>query len=211
MRRASVIVSSTRAAAGVYDDRTGPIIAGWLSERGFDVHGPVVVADGPDVVDALRTAVDATPHLVVTTGGTGIGAGDMTADATSALLTAELPGFHEELRRRGAAHTPFALMSRAVAGVAGRTFVVNLPGSEGGVRDGLQLLGEVLEHVLGQLAGETHDQAGEVTTDAGGSTVPDGGGPDGEDDGEPGGGHPARGGPVGGHPDGDVNGAGTRG
>ena len=155
-RRAFIIVSSTRAAAGVYQDRTGPIIRDWLLEHGFAPDEPLVVPDGPPVAAALSAALAGDFPLIVTTGGTGIGPGDVTPDATSALLTAELPGFQEELRRRGSAHTPFALMSRGVAGVAGSTFIVNLPGSEGGVRDGLQLLGEVVEHVLEQLAGEAH-------------------------------------------------------
>jgi molybdenum cofactor synthesis domain-containing protein len=151
-----VIVTSTRAAAGNYDDRTGPVIATWLTERAFEVAPIVVVADGPDVAAALVAAVASAADLVVTTGGTGIGAGDGTADATAAILDKQLPGFSEELRRRGAASTPFSLISRGVAGVVGTTFVVNLPGSSGGVRDGLQLLGEVVDHVLDQLAGGDH-------------------------------------------------------
>ena len=156
-RRAVVVVTSTRAAAGTYEDRTGPIIAGWLTEHGFSVDPVVVVADGPDVAAALTAAVTSLVDVVVTSGGTGIGAGDGTADATVALLDKTLPGFGEELRRRGAASTPFALLSRGTAGIAGSTFLVNLPGSTGGVRDGLTLLGEVLEHVLSQLHGGSHD------------------------------------------------------
>jgi len=156
-RRASVIVASTRASTGVYDDRTGPLIRDWMLDRGFEVGAVVVVADGPPVENALRAAIDAGDDLLVTSGGTGVSPTDMTADATAPLLTAQLPGFAEELRRRGSTHTPFALMSRGLAGVAGRTFVVNLPGSPGGVRDGLGLLGEVVDHVLDQLSGGDHD------------------------------------------------------
>ena len=156
-RNAVAIVSSTRAAAGIYADRTGPAIREWLLARGFETGDPVVVPDGPDVALALQRAIDSNADLVITTGGTGIGPGDMTADATARVLTAELPGFQEELRRRGSAATPFALLSRGRAGLAGRTFIVNLPGSLGGVRDGLDLLGEVVDHVLDQLAGDTHD------------------------------------------------------
>jgi molybdenum cofactor synthesis domain-containing protein len=158
-RRAVVIVTSTRAAAGDYEDRTGPVIAGWLTEHAFAVDPVIVVADGPDVAAALATAVASSADLVVTTGGTGIGPGDGTADATAALLEKSLPGFSEELRRRGAASTPFSLISRGVAGIAGSTFIVNLPGSSGGVRDGLQLLGEVVDHVLDQLAGQGHEHS----------------------------------------------------
>jgi molybdenum cofactor synthesis domain-containing protein len=152
-----VIVSSTRAANGSYEDRTGPIIVDWATDHGFETGSPIVVADGPDVARALREAVADGVDLVVTTGGTGIGAGDMTADATAALLTAPLPGVAEELRRRGAATTSRALLSRGVAGIASTSFVVNFPGSTGGVRDGLQLLGEIVDHVLEQVAGGTHD------------------------------------------------------
>jgi molybdenum cofactor synthesis domain-containing protein len=155
-RRAIVIVTSTRAAAGNYVDRTGPVISAWLVEHGFVVDPVAVVADGPDVAIALTAAVATDPDLVVTTGGTGVGAADGTADATAALLERTLPGFSEELRRRGAASTPFALMSRGVAGIAGSTFIVNLPGSTGGVRDGLQLLGEVVDHVVDQVHGGDH-------------------------------------------------------
>jgi molybdenum cofactor synthesis domain-containing protein len=155
-RDAAVIVTSSRAAAGTYEDRTGPLISSWLSERGFAVGSAVIVADGPDVSVALSTAMASRPNLIVTTGGTGVGTGDGTADATMAILEKTLPGFAEELRRRGSESTPFALMSRGVAGVVGSTFIVNFPGSTGGVRDGLQLLGEVLDHVLDQLDGGDH-------------------------------------------------------
>lgn len=158
MRRAAVIVSSTRAASGEYDDRTGPVISDWLAARGFEVGPAIVVPDGPEVAETLRSVVTAGADLLVTTGGTGLTPTDVTADATSAILDRELPGFHEELRRRGSAHTPFALMSRGVAGVAGGTFIVNLPGSPGGVRDGLILLDEVLDHVLDQIKGGRHDE-----------------------------------------------------
>jgi molybdenum cofactor synthesis domain-containing protein len=154
--RATVIVTSTRAATGNYEDRTGPVISEWLTGHGFDVDPVVVVADGPDVRVALETAIASRADLVVTTGGTGVGVGDGTADATAALLDRTLPGFSEELRRRGSTSTPFALLSRGVAGTAGSTFIVNLPGSTGGVRDGLQLLGEVVDHVLEQLGGGDH-------------------------------------------------------
>jgi molybdenum cofactor synthesis domain-containing protein len=152
MRRAIVIVTSTRAAAGDYVDRAGPVISSWLAEHAFDVAPVVLVADGPDVAAAVASS----PSLIVTTGGTGVGVGDGTADATSELLEKPLPGFSEELRRRGVAVSPFALISRGVAGIVGSTLVVNFPGSTGGVRDGLQLLGEVVDHVLDQLAGGDH-------------------------------------------------------
>jgi molybdenum cofactor synthesis domain-containing protein len=155
-RRAVVLVTSTRAAAGEYEDRTGPVIAEWLEEHSFSVDPIAVVPDGPGVDVALRSAIESSAELVITTGGTGVGRDDGTADATAKLLDKTLPGFSEELRRRGAASSPFSLLSRGVAGVAGTTLVVNFPGSSGGVRDGLQLLGEIVDHVLDQLAGGDH-------------------------------------------------------
>ena len=154
-RRAVVITASNRASAGVYPDRGGPLIAERLTRWGFSVSGPVVVPDGDPVGAALREAVTQA-DLVLTTGGTGVAPGDRTPEATRALLDAELPGIAEEVRRRGAAVSASALLSRAVAGVAGRTIVVNLPGSAGGVRDGLAVLGEVLDHLLDQLSGGDH-------------------------------------------------------
>lgn len=155
-RRGAVVVTSTRAAAGEYADRTGPVIAAWLAERGFQVGDPVVVADGDAVPIALAAALAAGPDVLVTTGGTGIGPGDGTVDAVRRVLDVELPGVGEELRRRGSAATPRALLSREVAGLAGRTVVVTLPGSTGGVADGLALLDEILGHVLEQRDGLGH-------------------------------------------------------
>ena len=155
--RARVIVASTRAAEGTFIDRTGPLIEAWLRQRAFDTPDPLVVADGPAVGDALREALAADVDIVVTTGGTGISPTDATPEQTSAVLDCTIPGFAEELRRRGAQVSSRALLSRGIAGVAGRTLVVNLPGSPGGVEDGLLLLGEILEHSLDQLSGGTHD------------------------------------------------------
>lgn len=154
-RRAAVLVASTRAAAGTYEDRTGPVIAEWLRARGFEVAGPVVVADAA-IANALAELFAQHPHLILTTGGTGVSPDDRTPEATRALLDLELPGIAEEVRRRGAAVTPTAIVSRAVAGVAGRTLVMNLPGSTGGVRDGLAVLDDVLDHLLDQITGGDH-------------------------------------------------------
>lgn len=151
-RSATVLVVSTRAAAGVYADETGPIIRDWLAARGFAVGDPVVVPDA-SVADALAAALADAPDVLLTTGGTGLSPDDRTPEATATLLDREIPGLMEELRRRGLAATPMALLTRGVAGVAGRTVVMNLPGSRGGVRDGLAVLDPVLEHLLGQLGG----------------------------------------------------------
>lgn len=150
-----VLVASTRAAAGTYQDTTGPVIAAWLEERGFSAS-VLVRADGGDFADALAREVAGQPEVVITTGGTGISPTDRTPEATVALLDYEIPGLADAIRRSGEGKVPTAVLSRGTAGVAGRTLVVNLPGSTGGVRDGLGVLDGVLEHALRQLAGGDH-------------------------------------------------------
>jgi molybdenum cofactor synthesis domain-containing protein len=195
-RTAAIIIASTRAATGVYSDRTGPIIAEWLTMRGFAVGSPVVVPDGPGVGAALRAATGrpeavgspvvvpdgpsfgaalqtatnwpaggpdlSAVDLVITSGGTGISPTDRTPQATAEILDYEVPGLAAAIRSEGSGKVPTAVLSRGLAGVAGRTLVINLPGSSGGVRDGLAVLDRVLDHALDQLRGGDHRAGGGV-------------------------------------------------
>jgi len=152
--RALVITVSDRATTGERADTNGPLLASLLAGLGLDV-GPVVVV--PDEVDAVQAALTEAVaqafDLVLTTGGTGLAPRDVTPEATRPLLEREAPGLSEALRHRNADAVPTAILSRGVAGTIGRTLVVNLPGSSGGVRDGMAVLAPVLDHALAQLAG----------------------------------------------------------
>jgi len=154
---ALVITISTRAAAGVYEDRSGPIIATALDDLGLRVEGPVIVPDGDALGVALRDAVRAGYAVVITSGGTGLSPHDHTPEQTRAVVQREVPQLAAAIARYGVDHgVPTAVLSRGVVGVAGRTLIVNLPGSSGGARDGMAVLGPVLRHAVSQLEGGDH-------------------------------------------------------
>ncbi|MDQ3709976.1 MAG: MogA/MoaB family molybdenum cofactor biosynthesis protein [Actinomycetota bacterium] len=156
MSRAVVITVSTRAAAGVYADEAGPLVATVLREAGFDVVEPVVVPDGRQVVaDAIREACERA-DVVVTTGGTGLHPRDETPEATLDVVDRLAPGLAEAMRAASLAATPMSMLSRAVAGLAGHTLVINLPGSPKGAQENLHAVVAVLGHAVDQLRGGDH-------------------------------------------------------
>ncbi|MGH3330723.1 MAG: MogA/MoaB family molybdenum cofactor biosynthesis protein [Nocardioidaceae bacterium] len=155
--KATVITASNRAAAGVYEDTGGPVIVAALTELGFEVTGPVVVPDGEPVREAIRAARDGGARAILTTGGTGLTPTDLTPEMTRPLLDREVPGVAEAIRAHGSAKgIPTAALSRGLAGVSGNAFIVNLPGSKGGVKDGLAVVAPLLLHAVQQIVGSDH-------------------------------------------------------
>jgi molybdenum cofactor synthesis domain-containing protein len=155
--RALVVTVSTRVAAGVYEDRGGPVARDGLREMGFEVDGPQVIPDGDSVETALRDAAASGYDVIVTTGGTGLTPRDLTPEMTRRVIDREVPGLAEAIRNQGTeAGVLTAVLSRGIAGLAGTTLIVNLPGSPGGVRDGISVLSGVLEHAVDQAHGGDH-------------------------------------------------------
>lgn len=154
-RTARVVVSSTRAANGTYEDRSGPLLVDWLRRRGFACEDALVVPDAGirETVDGILGDRERLPEVVLTSGGTGIGPEDRTVEAVAPHLELELPGIMHAFWARGRESVPTSVLSRGVAGTLGRTFVMTLPGSTGGVRDGIAVLDPVLDHLLAQLEG----------------------------------------------------------
>jgi len=155
--RALAITISNRAAAGVYADRSGPVLVQLLRDQGCEVDGPQVVGDGDPVETALWDAVKAGYDVVITTGGTGLTPTDRTPEMTRKVIDREVPGIADAIRREGAdAGVASAILSRGLAGLAGQMLIVNLPGSPGGVRDGMAALSRVLVHAVDQARGSDH-------------------------------------------------------
>jgi molybdenum cofactor biosynthesis protein B len=152
-----VLTVSDRSHGGLRHDSSGPLLAELLAEQGFEVSAVVVVPDEVAAVQAaVRDAVAAGHDVVVTTGGTGFAPRDVTPEAVRPLLEREAPGIVEALRQHRRDEVPTTILSRAVAGTIGATFVLTLPGSTGGVRDGVTVLGPVIGHLVAQLRGGDH-------------------------------------------------------
>lgn len=152
-----MITVSDRCSSGAAVDRSGPLVVEQLADAGWDTDVTVVPDEVSDITGAIRTAVDAGSRLVVTTGGTGIAARDVTPEATSTILERELPGIADAVRAVGVASLPQAMLSRGVAGVVGQSLVVNLAGSTGAVRDGVPVILQIADHVVSQLDGGDHE------------------------------------------------------
>ncbi|MGW6496814.1 MogA/MoaB family molybdenum cofactor biosynthesis protein [Nonomuraea angiospora] len=158
MIRALVITVSNRASAGVYADKSGPLLVDLLRrDAGCEVvEGPLVVPDGEPVEGALRDGVAQGYDVIVTTGGTGLTPMDLTPEMTSRVISREIPGIAEVIRLANREKVPTSILSRGLAGQAGNTLIINLPGSSGGVRDGVAVLAPILQHAVDQIRGGDH-------------------------------------------------------
>lgn len=157
-RTALVVVSSTRAAAGEYEDRSGKILVEWLRGVGFTVPAAKIVADAdlPHVLSTLLNDRAGLPDVLLISGGTGLTPDDRTPEIVVPFLDRELPGVVHAFWNKGLETLPTAVLSRAVAGVVGSSFVMALPGSTGAARDAVSVLEPLLDHLVSMLKGN-HD------------------------------------------------------
>jgi len=160
-KTAQVIIASTRAAAGTYEDEAGPQLVQWLRSKGYVTPNAVVVADqdlAHTMTQLMAKDQESLPDLLITSGGTGISPTDQTVDVISEILDVQLPHVMTAILLEGLQHTPHAALSRGVAGIVGHTFVVTLPGSLGGVRDGMTVLDDIVDHIVEQIRGQDHQR-----------------------------------------------------
>ena len=155
--RARVVTISTRASQGIWEDTSGPLIVDALNALSIQTASPIVIPDGEIVESILRAAIGEGIDLIITTGGTGHSPSDHTPEMTKRVIERESPGIAEAIRAYGLAQgVPTAALSRGVAGISGNTLIINLPGSLGGVRDGMAVLAPILIHALDQIHGGDH-------------------------------------------------------
>jgi molybdenum cofactor synthesis domain-containing protein len=157
MKRAVVITASNRAFKGVYEDLSGQILLKGLKKLGYEINDVQILPDDQaQISDAIQTAINSEIDLVVTTGGTGVSAFDVTPEATAPLVLKPMPGILEALRAYAREQVPTTDLSRGIAGVTNKSLIINLPGSPGGAKDGLVIIERLASHIHDQLAGHDH-------------------------------------------------------